>query len=394
MIADRMKALVNNSSVIRAMFEEGKRLSDIYGEENVYDFSIGNPNVEPPEQVRQSVIDILREEPQNLVHGYMSNSGYEDVRGKIAEYINKTQGTDIDFDNIVMTVGAAGGLNIILKSIINPGDEVITISPYFGEYNNYVNNFDGKLVEVKADTRDFQPNFVEFEKAINPKTKAVIINNPNNPTGVVYSEESIQKMADILNAKQKEYNTDIFIISDEPYRELVFDDVKIPYILNYYDNSFIGYSYSKSLSLPGERIGYVVINNKMSDIDNIKVALNVANRILGYVNAPSLFQRVIARNLGVTTDMTTYRENRDILYNHLTSLGFEIVKPQGTFYMFPKSLIPDDVAFAEAAKKYNLLIVPGSSFGCPGYFRLSYCISTEKVKNSLQAFTKLAEEFK
>lgn len=394
MIADRMKALVNNSSVIRAMFEEGKRLSDIYGEENVYDFSIGNPNVEPPEQVRQSVIDILREEPQNFVHGYMSNSGYEDVRGKIAEYINKTQGTDIDFDNIVMTVGAAGGLNIILKSIINPGDEVITISPYFGEYNNYVNNFDGKLVEVKADTRDFQPNFVEFEKAINPKTKAVIINNPNNPTGVVYSEESIQKMADILNAKQKEYNTDIFIISDEPYRELVFDDVKIPYILNYYDNSFIGYSYSKSLSLPGERIGYVVINNKMSDIDNIKVALNVANRILGFVNAPSLFQRVIARNLGVTTDMTTYRENRDILYNHLTSLGFEIVKPQGTFYMFPKSLIPDDVAFAEAAKKYNLLIVPGSSFGCPGYFRLSYCISTEKVKNSLQAFTKLAEEFK
>lgn len=394
MIADRMKALVNNSSVIRAMFEEGKRLSDIYGEENVYDFSIGNPNVEPPEQVRQSVIDILREEPQNLVHGYMSNSGYEDVRGKIAEYINKTQGTDIDFENIVMTVGAAGGLNIILKSIINPGDEVITISPYFGEYNNYVNNFDGKLVEVKADTRDFQPNFVEFEKAINPKTKAVIINNPNNPTGVVYSEESIQKMADILNAKQKEYNTDIFIISDEPYRELVFDDVKIPYILNYYDNSFIGYSYSKSLSLPGERIGYVVINNKMSDIDNIKVALNVANRILGYVNAPSLFQRVIARNLGVTTDMTTYRENRDILYNHLTSLGFEMVKPQGTFYMFPKSLIPDDVAFAEAAKKYNLLIVPGSSFGCPGYFRLSYCISTEKVKNSLQAFTKLAEEFK
>lgn len=394
MIADRMKALVNNSSVIRAMFEEGKRLSDIYGEENVYDFSIGNPNVEPPEQVRQSVIDILREEPQNFVHGYMSNSGYEDVRGKIAEYINKTQGTDIDFDNIVMTVGAAGGLNIILKSIINPGDEVITISPYFGEYNNYVNNFDGKLVEVKADTRDFQPNFVEFEKAINPKTKAVIINNPNNPTGVVYSEESIQKMADILNAKQKEYNTDIFIISDEPYRELVFDDVKIPYILNYYDNSFIGYSYSKSLSLPGERIGYVVINNKMSDIDNIKVALNVANRILGYVNAPSLFQRVIARNLGVTTDMTTYRENRDILYNHLTSLGFEMVKPQGTFYMFPKSLIPDDVAFAEAAKKYNLLIVPGSSFGCPGYFRLSYCISTEKVKNSLQAFTKLAKEFK
>ncbi|MBU5488045.1 pyridoxal phosphate-dependent aminotransferase [Clostridium sp. MSJ-8] len=394
MIADRMKALVNNSSIIRAMFEEGKRLSDIYGEENVYDYSIGNPNVEPPEQVRQSVIDILREEPQNLVHGYMNNSGYEDVRGSIAEFINRTQGTDIDFSNIIMTVGAAGGLNIILKSIINPGDEVITISPYFGEYNNYVNNFDGKLIEVKADTKDFQPNFEEFEKAINPKTKAVIINNPNNPTGVVYSEASIQKMADILNAKQKEYNTDIFIISDEPYRELVYDDVKIPYILNYYDNSFIGYSYSKSLSLPGERIGYVVISNKMSDIENIKVALNVANRILGFVNAPSLFQRVIARNLGVTTDMTTYRENRDILYKHLTSLGFEMVKPEGTFYMFPKSLIPDDVAFAEAAKKYNLLIVPGSSFGCPGYFRLSYCISTEKVKNSLQAFTKLAEEFK
>lgn len=394
MISKKMEGLVKNSSIIRAMFEEGKRLAAIYGAENVYDYSLGNPFVEPPEDVKKAVIEILSEEPANLVHGYMNNSGYEDVREKIADYINRTKNTNITLKNIVMTVGAAGGLNIVLKTLLNPEDEVIVFAPFFGEYNNYVANYDGKLVKVNSELSTFQPDFIGFEKAITKRTKAVIINTPNNPTGVVYSEESIKKLAEILNAKQTEYNTSIYLISDEPYREIVYDDIKVPYILNYYNNSFIGYSYSKSLSLPGERIGYIVANSDMDYFEDVIASLNVANRILGFVNAPSLFQRVIGKTLDSEVDITTYRQNRDLLYNHLTSLGFECVKPDGTFYLFPKALIEDDIKFAEVAKKYNLLIVPGSSFGCPGYFRLAYCISTEKVKNSLQAFTKLADEFK
>lgn len=393
MISKKMEALVNNSSIIRAMFEEGKKLSEKYGEENVYDFSIGNPNVEPPKEVKEAVFDILNNESGLDVHGYMNNSGYEDVRKDIADYVNKVNDTRFTEENIVMTVGAAGGLNVILKSLINPGDEVISFCPYFGEYKNYVSNFDGKLVLSMVDLKTFQPDFEVFEKAITRKTKAVIINNPNNPTGAVYSEESIMKMAEILNKKQVEYNTSIYIISDEPYREIVYDDVKVPCILKYYKNSFIGYSYSKSLSLPGERIGYIVANTEMDDFKTIVGALNVATRILGFVNAPSLFQKVIAKTLGTEVDMTTYKTNKELLFNHLVSLGFECVKPEGTFYLFPKSLIEDDVKFCEIAKKYNILIVPGSSFGCPGYFRAAFCISTEKVKNSLQAFTKLAKEF-
>lgn len=393
MISNNMKALVKNSSTIRAMFEEGKRLSAIYGAENVYDFSIGNPNVEPPIEVKEAIFSILSEESPNLVHGYMNNSGYEDVREAIAKYTNKEKGTKLGVENIIMTCGAAGGLNIIFKTLLNPEDEVIVIAPYFGEYGNYVANYNGKLVVVNSDTDTFQPDFNAFENSINSKTKAVIINTPNNPTGVIYSENSIKKMADILNKKQDEYGTSIYLISDEPYREIVYGDIEIPYILNYYKNSFIGYSYSKSLSLPGERIGYITVNNEMDDFNEIVDSLNVANRILGFVNAPSLFQRVIAKTLGTEVDISTYRENRDLLYNHLISLGFECVKPEGTFYLFPKSLIEDDKKFAEAAKKYNLLIVPGSSFGCPGHFRLSYCVSTDMIKRSLQAFTKLAEEF-
>lgn len=394
MISKKMEALVNNSSIIRAMFEEGKKLSEKYGEENVYDFSIGNPNVEPPKEVKEAIFDILNNESGLEVHGYMNNSGYESVRKDIADFVNKKNHTNFTEKNIVMTVGAAGGLNVILKSLINPGDEVISFCPYFGEYKNYVSNFDGKLVLSMVDLKTFQPDFEKFEKAITKKTKAVIINNPNNPTGAVYSEESIKKMAEILNKKQAEYNTSIYIISDEPYREIVYDNVKVPCILKYYKNSFIGYSYSKSLSLPGERIGYIVANTEMDDFEVIINALNVATRILGYVNAPSLFQKVIAKTLGTEVDITTYETNKELLYNHLISLGFECVKPEGTFYLFPKCLIDDDVEFCKAAKKYNILIVPGSSFGCPGYFRAAFCISTEKVKNSLQAFTKLAKEFK
>jgi len=389
-----MEKLVKNSSVIRAMFEEGKKLSAKYGEENVFDYSLGNPNVEPPKEIKQAIIDIINEEPENLVHGYMSNSGYEDVRENIAEFINKKNNVNLTKDNIVMTCGAAGGLNIILKTLLNPEDEVIVIAPFFGEYENYVNNFDGKLVVVQADKETFQPDIKALEKGITAKTKAIIINTPNNPTGVIYSSESLTKMAEVLRKKEAEYKTSIYLISDEPYKEIAYDGAEVPFLLNYHKNSFIGYSYSKSLSLPGERIGYVVANSEMDDYKDVIQSLNVANRILGFVNAPSLFQRVIGRTLGAEVDVNIYKKNRDLLYNHLISLGFECVKPQGAFYLFPKSLIPDDKAFAEAAKKYNLLIVPGSSFGCPGHFRLSYCISYEKIEKSLQAFTKLAEEFK
>lgn len=394
MISNKMEKLVKNSSVIRAMFEEGKKLSAKYGEENVFDYSLGNPNVEPPKEIKQAIIDIINEEPQNLVHGYMSNSGYEDVRENIAEFINKKNNVNLTKDNIVMTCGAAGGLNIILKTLLNPEDEVIVIAPFFGEYENYVNNFDGKLVVVQADKETFQPDIKALEKGITAKTKAIIINTPNNPTGVIYSSESLTKMAEVLRKKEAEYKTSIYLISDEPYKEIAYDGAEVPFLLNYHKSSFIGYSYSKSLSLPGERIGYVVANSEMDDYKDVIQSLNVANRILGFVNAPSLFQRVIGRTLGAEVDVNIYKKNRDLLYNHLISLGFECVKPQGAFYLFPKSLIPDDKAFAEAAKKYNLLIVPGSSFGCPGHFRLSYCISYEKIEKSLQAFTKLAEEFK
>ena len=391
MISNKMKSLVNNNSTIRAMFEEGKRLSDIYGEENVFDYSIGNPNVEPPENIKTIISDILNKEKPNFVHGYMNNSGYEDVRDDISSFLNKKNNLNLTRNNIVMTCGAAGGLNIILKSILNPDEEVITFAPFFGEYKNYVENFDGKLVIVPTNIDTFEPDLDELSKVINSKTKAIIINNPNNPTGVIYSKDAIQSLTDLLNKKQKELNTSIYLISDEPYREIVYDNAEVPCLLKYYDNTFIGYSYSKSLSLPGERIGYVVVNPSMTDCDEMMAALNIANRILGFVNAPSLFQRVIAKSLGSEVDVNIYKKNRDLLYNHLVKLGFTCIKPKGAFYLFPRTPIEDDKKFCEDAKQFNLLLVPGSTFGCPGHIRLSYCISYEKIEKSLPAFDKLAK---
>ena len=394
MISNKMKTMVSNSSVIRAMFEEGKRLSEIYGEENVFDYSIGNPNIEAPSEIKDIIIKILNEENPNKLHGYMNNSGYEDVREGIAENINVKYNTKLNYENIVMTCGAAGGLNIILKSTLNPGDEVIIFAPFFGEYINYVNNFDGKIKIISADTKSFQPNLKELEKEITSKTKAIIINSPNNPSGVIYNENTIIKMSKILKMKEEELGSQIYIISDEPYREIIYDNAKVPCILNYYDNSFIGYSYSKSLSLPGERIGYVVVNSKIKDFKEMVASLNISNRILGFVNAPSLFQRVIKESLNLEVDSNIYKKNRDLLYNHLIQIGFECMKPEGTFYLFPKSPIDNDVKFCEDAKKFNILAVPGSTFGCPGYFRLSYCISYEKIEKSLKAFDNLMNLYK
>lgn len=391
MISNKMEILLQNSSVIRSMFEEGKKLAETYGKENVYDFSIGNPNVDPPETIKSIINDILNSESPNLIHGYMNNSGYEDVRESISSYLNKKENLNLNIKNIIMTCGAAGGLNIILKTLLNPNDEVITFAPFFGEYKNYVNNFDGKLVVVPTDINNFEPNLDALEKAITLKTKALIINTPNNPTGVIYSKDLLNKLGSILESKQKEFNTNIYLISDEPYREIVYDNNFVPCLLKYYKNTFICYSYSKSLSLPGERIGYVAINNYMDDFDKIIDSLNVANRILGFVNAPSLFQRVVAKCLDVEIDSSIYKKNFDLLYNHLIKLGFTCVKPQGTFYLFPRTPIEDDKKFCEDAKRFNLLLVPGSSFGCPGHFRISYCVSYDTIKNSLSSFTKLAK---
>lgn len=392
MIAKKMEGLVRNSSAIRAMFEEGKRLASIYGAENVYDFSLGNPNVPAPACVNEAIKEVVNSEDSVFVHGYMSNSGYEDVREAIAQSLNKRFGTSFAFHNIVMTVGAAGGLNVAFKSILNPGDEVITFAPYFGEYRSYTANYDAVLVEVSPNTVDFQPDISEFEAKITPKTKAVIVNNPNNPTGVVYSEETIIKMAEIMNKKQKEYGTEIYLIADEPYRELAYDGVKVPYLTKYYDNTIVGYSFSKSLSLPGDRIGYLVLPDTLSDAKELQSAANVATRILGFVNAPSLMQRVIKRCLDAEVDIEAYNRNRELLYNGLKELGFECVKPEGAFYLFVKSPLEDEKEFCEAAKKYNILIVPGSSFACPGYVRMAYCVSYDTIKNALPKFRELAEE--
>lgn len=393
MIADKMVSFVRNSSAIRAMFEEGKRLAAIYGAENVYDFSLGNPNVPAPAEVETAIKEILEEEDSTYVHGYMSNSGYEDVRAVIAQSINKRFGTAFTGKNIIMTVGAAGGLNVILKTLLNPGDEVLTFAPYFGEYRAYVGNYDGVLVVVSPDTKDFQPNLTEFEEKITKKTKAVIINTPNNPTGVVYSEDTIKKLAAVLEKKQQEFGTDIYLISDEPYRELVYDGVEVPYLTKYYKNTIVGYSFSKSLSLPGERIGYLVIPDEAADFEDVLAAANVATRILGFVNAPSLQQRVVAKCIDAKCNVEAYNRNRELLYGSLVSYGYECIKPEGAFYLFVKSPTADEKLFCEAAKKHNILIVGGSSFACPGYVRIAYCVSYDTIVRALPGFEALIKEF-
>lgn len=394
MISEKMQDQVQNSSVIRAMFEEGKRLAGIHGAENVFDFSLGNPNVEPPEDVKKAILEIVNDKNSLGIHGYMNNSGYEDVRAAIAKSINDKFGTSFSQNNIIMTVGAAGGLNVIFKTLLNPKDEVITFAPFFGEYRSYVKNYEGELVVISPNTVDFQPNLQEFKEKITPKTKAVIINSPNNPTGVIYSEDTIIKLSDILRDKQKEFGTDIYLISDEPYRELAYDQAEVPYLTKYFANTIVGYSFSKSLSLPGERIGYLVISDQAADFENIISAANIANRILGFVNAPSLFQRVIAKCLDAKVDLEAYNRNRELLYKGLLSYGYQCIKPEGAFYMFVKSPIKSDVEFCGLANKKNILIVPGSAFGCPGYVRIAYCVAYKTIERALPGFKALIEELK
>ena len=383
MISEKMKPYVKNNSAIRMMFEEGNRLRAKYGADKVFDFSLGNPSVPAPDSVREAIIELVNTTDPTILHGYMSNAGFEDVRQTIAESLNRRFDTKFSAKNLIMTVGAASGLNVILKTILNPGEEVIVFAPYFLEYGAYVRNYDGVLVEISPDTTTFQPNLAEFEQKITPKTRAVIVNTPHNPTGVVYSEETIKKLSAILEAKQKEFGSVIYLISDEPYRELAYDGVEVPYLTKYYNNTVVGYSYSKSLSLPGERIGYLVIPDEADGSEELISAATIANRTLGCVNAPSLIQKVVAKCVDAKTDLAAYDKNRQALYNGLKECGFECIKPQGAFYLFVKSPVEDEKAFCEAGKKYNILMVPGSSFACPGYVRLAYCVYYEAIVNYL-----------
>jgi len=393
MISEKMLKIVSNNSAIRAMFEEGNRLSALYGRENVYDFSLGNPNFPAPPAVKQAILDILEGEESTLVHGYMSNPGFEDVRAAVAADLNARFGESFTAENILMTVGAAGGMNVILKTLLNPGDEVLVISPYFVDYGNYVGNYDGVLRAIPSLPGSFLPDTEAIAAAVNPRTKAIILNNPNNPTGVIYDESAVSALADSLDRRQRELGISVYLLSDEPYRELSYDGAEVPWLPKYYRNTVVGYSWSKSLSLPGERIGYLAIPSDIDDFELISAAAAAANRVLGYVNAPSLMQRVVARCLAERVDVAAYDLNRRLLYEGLTDCGFRCVFPNGAFYLWVKSPEEDDRAFVEKAKKYNLLLVPGSSFAGSGYVRLAYCVSPDMIRRSLPAFRSLAKEY-
>ncbi len=395
MINEAMMGLGKKRSTIREIFEYGNARAKIVGRENIYDFSLGNPSVEPPQIVTDEIVHFVETERADVLHGYTSATGLEWVRQSMADGLNSRFGTNFNKDNFYMTVGAAASICIVLKAIACPGDEFIVPAPYFPEYKCWIENTAGaKCVLIPADPDSFQMNFAAFEASITEHTKAVIINTPNNPSGAVYSETTIKRIAEILEAAEKKYGHQIYLISDEPYREIVFDGFKFPFVIKYYKNTFVCYSFSKSLSLPGERIGYVLVPDEMDDAGDVYAAVCGAGRILGYVNAPSLFQRVAGRCATETSDISIYNKNRDVLYKGLTDLGFTCVKPQGAFYMFPRSLEPDDYAFCERAKKYDLLLVPGTDFGCPGHVRIAYCVQTEMIEKSLAVFEKLAKEYK
>lgn len=393
MLSQNVYSKISKSSWIRAMFEEGAKLREIHGPENVYDFSLGNPDYEPPTEVKNAIKKYTSGEYPGI-HRYMNNAGHADVREKVAQKTAQESGLSVTQNHIIMTCGAAGGLNVILKSILNPEDEVIVFSPYFVEYLFYIENFNGKPVVVPSDPQTFEPSLELLAQSITPRCKAIILNSPNNPTGVVYSKETLQKIAAVLEAKETEFSTEILVISDEPYSKIVYDQVDVPNILALFKHSAIVNSYSKSLAIPGERVGYIAVNPQIANVELFVNGMLFCNRTLGFVNAPSLFQKVVADSLDVVVNTDEYKKRRDFLYDNLIALGYSCVKPQGAFYLFPQSLIPDDIEFAKRALKYNLLVVPGSGFGCPGYFRLAYCVDFKSIQNSIPAFKALAEECK
>lgn len=390
-ISEKVNTALSHSSWIRRMFEEGDRLRQIHGAANVYDFTLGNPDLEPPESFSERLRE-LANHPLPGMHKYMSNAGYPETRQAVADYWSRKTGLPFTAGHVVMTVGAGGALNVVFKTILDPGDEVITSAPYFVEYGSYVDNQQGRLIAVPSRS-DFQLDVEAISRAISPRTKAVLINSPNNPTGIIYSREILQNLAQVIREKESEYGSVIYLVSDEPYAGLVYDQTPLPLVFTIFDHCLLVTSHSKDLALPGERIGYVAVSPRISQAQLVFDGLVFANRVLGFVNAPSLMQRLVADLQGQVVGVEIYRERRDLLYEHLVRIGFEVVKPQGAFYLFPRSPIPDDVAFIQAAVKYNILLVPGSGFGRAGYFRIAYCVPKELIINSLPAFTRLAQEF-
>ena len=395
MISPKMLELGKKSSVIREIFEYGKKRKAEIGAENVFDFSLGNPSVPAPQKVTDVMNKLIAETPAEVLHGYTSGPGDMNVRAAIAENIKNKFGVDANAGLVYMTCGAAASLTITLNAIVESADdEVIAFAPFFPEYRVFVEQTGAKLVVVSCKKEDLQIDFDALEKAISKNTKAIIINSPNNPSGVIVPESDIVKLTDLLKAKQEEYGKEIFLISDEPYRELVFTGEKVAYIPSYYDNSVVCYSYSKALSLPGERIGYIFVSPTMKDCGDVFAAVCGAGRALGYVCAPSLMQYTIAQCLNDTADVSIYDKNRNILYNALTDIGYTVIKPDGAFYMFVKALEDDANAFYERAKKFDLLLVPSDSFGVEGFVRISYCVDTDLIERSIPAFKALYEDYK
>lgn len=395
MINQKNVQLGKKRSTIRELFEYGKKRKEEIGADNVFDFSIGNPSVPAPREVGEAIKQIVDGYDPVLLHGYTSAQGDFGTRKVLADYTNERFNTNLTADCFYMTCGAAASLTICLNALINGGDEVLTFAPFFPEYRVFVENAGAEFYAVKSAEKTFDIDFDELEKALSPKTKAVIINSPNNPSGVVYGEKTLERLSKILREHEKKYGTNVYLIADEPYRELVYGDgVCVPYAMNYYERTLVCYSYSKSLSLPGERIGYIAVNNKMREFGEVYAAVCGAGRALGFVCAPNLFQQLIKKVYNKTADISVYKRNRDRLYSALKEYGYEVVKPEGAFYMFVKSPEPDAYAFAERAKEYELLIVAGDDFGCKGYVRISYCVSPDMLERALPAFKALAESYK
>ena len=393
-VNEKMYELGSKKSAIRELFEYGKKKAKEVGAENVYDFSLGNPTVPAPDCVNETIRELTNELDSISLHGYTSAQGDEATRMAIADYLNKTYDTHFNPDNFYMTCGAAASLTITLNALVsNPEDEVIAIAPFFPEYRVFATAAGAKFVVVSADTEKFQIKFDELESKINKNTKAIIVNSPNNPSGAVYSEDTIKRLAALLEKKEKEYGTSIFIICDEPYREIVYDGVDVPYVTKYYNNTVVCYSYSKSLSLPGERIGYILVPDEADDSKTLYAAVAGAGRALGYVCAPSMYQKVIAKCVGNTGDINLYKKNRDLLYENLTQMGYHCFMPQGAFYMFMEALEPDSVHFCEVAKEENLLMVAADGFCCPGWVRISYCVDEAMIERSFKAFRNLKEKY-
>ncbi len=390
-ISKKVKDALEGASWVRRMFEEGEELKRKYGAENVFDFSLGNPDIEPPASLKMALKN-LADQPIAGMHRYMPNNGYIETRKVIAEYLTEESGLAFNERHVVMTVGAAGGLNVVLKAILDEGDEVIVPSPYFMEFKFYIDNCGGKIRLVETN-EDFSLNLSEIEKAIGEKTKAILINSPNNPTGVVYDRESLNQLGELLIKKNQQLGKTLFLITDEAYRRIVYDDIELPIAFQYYPHTIRVTSHSKDLSLPGERIGYVAVSPLCEDLEEMMSALVFANRTLGFVNAPALMQRLVAPLQRNSVNVGIYEEKRNLFYNALTSFGYQVVKPQGAFYLFPKSPIEDDVAFVKELQRKRILTVPGRGFGKPGFFRIAYPVEKTTIERALPGFKELAEKY-